>query len=183
MELCKANTERDTIRNSRILDYDAKIESLQRQLAEKTAQLDEIHNEQKRRKCLQLDLNPDIIREKFLHIPPCDLKRGQEGVARFLASNILTNSDGEVLYRCVDHHRQKFIYYDTTGKRCVDYNSEELIRNLKIFDNLKESSKKLYDTEDTDSFIQWGDLVIDLMNIKDTTSNQTFRRNLIISLY
>ena len=182
MALCRSNVERDTIRNTRMLEYEAKIESLQRQLADKTAQLDEILDERKTRKFLQLDLNPEAIREKFLEISTEDLKKGQEGIARFLVSNILTNSSGEILYKCVDQHRQKFIYYNTYGKRCVDYGAENLIYNLKIFDDLTESSKKLCNMDDTDLFLEWASLIIDLTNIKKRKFNQDFRRNLTILL-
>lgn len=183
MELCKSNTQRDEIRNTRIIDYEAKINYLERQLADKTSQLNELLEEQKARKQVLLDISPELIKEKFRGIPDEDLKQGQEGVARFIANNILTNTDGEVMYKCVDRHRQKFIYYDTTGKRCVDYNAEYLINNLFAIDELKEHSKRLYDMDDTDSFLEWTSLVIDLLNIRKQKSNQTFRRHLIISLF
>jgi hypothetical protein len=183
MELCKSNTQRDEIRNTRIIDYEAKINYLERQLADKTSQLNELLEEQKARKQVLLDISPELIKEKFRGIPDEDLKQGQEGVARFIANNILTNADGEVMYKCVDRHRQKFIYYDTAGKRCVDYNAEYLINNLSAIDDLKEYSKRLYDMDDTDSFLEWTSLVIDLLNIRKQKTNQTFRRHLIISLF
>ena len=183
MVLCKSNTERDEIRNTRIIDYEAKIKALERQLVDKTSQLNELLEEQKARKQAVLDISPELIKEKFRSIPDDDLKQGQEGVARFIANNILTNTDGEVMYKCVDRHRQKFIYYDTAGKRCVDYNAEYLIHNLLALDGLKEHAKRLYNIDDADSFDEWANLIINLMNIRKQKFNQTFRRHLIISLF
>jgi len=68
------------------------------------------------------------------------------------------------------------------GKRCTDYNAQHIIHNLKIFNDVIESSKKLYDMNDTDSFLEWADLTIDLTNIKNLKFNQNFRRNLVILL-
>lgn len=99
--LCKSNTDRKEIMNTRIIEYETKIESLERQLKEKTDHLNILIKKHDSHKSLNLD--PNIIREKIssqLNIK--DIQNGQKGIARFIIKNILKDESGNLLYRCVD---------------------------------------------------------------------------------
>ena len=178
MAICKANTDRKEITNSRLVEYELKIESLERQLTEKTDQLTSMVEKQKTRK--QLNLDPVIIREKIrTHLHIGDIQNGQKGVARFFVKNILKDESGNLLYRCVDISRNKFVYYDVAGNRCVDYRAQVLINCLvtsNFFHDMREISKKFYNIDNTDEFIQWYDLIDSVSDIRTFEKNKEFRR-------
>jgi len=183
MATCSENSQKKAVCNSIIASYEAKIESLERQLKDKTDKLDKIDGDQQIREKLKLDLNADIIRQKFHSITDHDIRKGQEGVARFVISNILKDSLGNLLYKCVDRNRQKFVYYDTDGNRCIDYKARELIHHLKVskvLSVLEHSSKGMYNMDNLDEFICWSELMIKLLGIRNNKSNQDFRRQLVI---
>lgn len=183
MAICLENSERKAVCNSIIASYETKIESLERQLKDKTDKLDKIDEDQKKRDKLKLDLNADTIQQKFSKIKDDDIRKGQEGIARFIVSNILKDADGNLLYKCSDKHRQKFVYYDIDGNRCIDYKARELIYYLKIskvFQLLENLSKKIYNMEDLDEFMCWSDLMIKFIDIRNNKKNKDFRRQLTL---
>lgn len=180
---CKANTDRKEITNTIIEEYKARIESLEKQLKEKTEQLDAILEHKKSLK--PLDLDPEIIKEKFItKIDDEHIKQGQKGIAQFIVSNILTDSSGNILYKCTDKHRQKFVYYDMNGVKRTDYRLETIIEYMNlsgIFKLMYHHAKNLYsDIEDLDELTNMSNLILDLVNIKNPEFNQDFRRSIII---
>ena len=184
---CKANTDKKDITNTIIEEYKARIEYLEKQLKSKTEQLDTMIEEKKMMK--PLDLDPEIIRERFVDkIDDEDIKQGQKGIAHFVVSNILTDGSGNVLYKCADKHRQKFVYYDMNGVKRCDHRLEILINYLRladIFQHMYLRVKNLYDLDETntdDEFSDMTNLMMDLVNIKNPEFNQDFRRTIILLL-
>ena len=176
--LCKLNTNKKELISTKLLEYEVKIESLERRLKEKTEQLDLIIKNQTIHK--PLILTPDIIREKISSkLDIKDIQGGQKGIARFIIKNILKDESGDLLYRCVDISRNKFVYYDVNGNRCVDYRAQVLINCMilsKFFDDMLDISKKFYNIDDTDQFIQWYNLLNAVSDIRKFERNKEFRR-------
>lgn len=186
IDTCKANTDRKELTNAVIAEYKLKIESLEKQLKSKTDQLNAI---EERKKCIKpLDFNPEAIRKKFIaNIDYEYIKQGQRGIARFIVTNILCDESGDILYRCTDKDRQKFVYYDTDGKRKYDYKAETLIHNLqlsKIFHHIYQRVKQFYNLPeediDIDKLTDMTDLMLDLANIQNPEFNQDFRRTILM---
>lgn len=81
-------------------------------------------------KCvLTLDI-PDVekIIEENLDIDT--VFEGQQGLVKFTLDHILTNKDGNLVYRCTDSARKIFRYTDPNGKEIKDVGANKLINTI-----------------------------------------------------
>lgn len=186
--ICKATPNRQEVINSKLAEYEIKIESLERALKDKTEQLnartEQLNTLLKKQESIKpLKLDPVIIREKLSRIDIKDIKNGQEGIAEFIVKNILTSDDGTLLYRCIDISRSKFVYYDVEGNQRFDYKTQVLVNCLslsKFFVDIYNISKKFYDESNMEDFVYWHKLLKSLSDIRNFERNKKFRRHIMM---
>ena len=76
---------------------------------------------------------------------------GQAGLAKFVVDYILTDQDGNIIYRCVDPSRQMFEFIDEKGEKVRDAKAEKLIQSLLKGDVIRlglEEAAKGWNTDD-----------------------------------
>lgn len=76
---------------------------------------------------------------------------GQAGLAKFVVDYMLTDEDGNVIYRCVDPSRQMFEFIDEKGEKVRDAKAEKLIQSLLKGDVIRlglEEAAKGWNTDD-----------------------------------
>jgi hypothetical protein len=76
---------------------------------------------------------------------------GQAGLATFVVDNILKDSTGKLIYRCVDPSRQMFEFVDEKGEIVRDMRAEKLTQSLLKGDVIKlglEAAAVGWNTED-----------------------------------
>jgi uncharacterized coiled-coil protein SlyX len=76
---------------------------------------------------------------------------GQAGLAKFVVDYILTDEDGNIIYRCVDPSRQTFEFIDEKGEKVRDVKAEKLIQSLLKGDVIRlglEEAAKGWNTDD-----------------------------------
>jgi D-lyxose ketol-isomerase len=76
---------------------------------------------------------------------------GQAGLAKFVFDYMLTDEDGNVIYRCVDPSRQTFEFIDEKGEKVRDVKAEKLIQSLLKGDVIRyglEEAAKGWNTDD-----------------------------------
>jgi hypothetical protein len=76
---------------------------------------------------------------------------GQAGLAKFVFDYMLTDEDGNIIYRCVDPSRQMFEFFDEKGEKVRDVKAEKLIQSLLKGDVIRlglEEAAKGWNTDD-----------------------------------
>ena len=76
---------------------------------------------------------------------------GQAGLATFVVEKMLTDSDGKLMYYCVDPSRQMFEFTGENGEKIRDLKAEKLIQSLLKGDVIRtglEEAAKGWNTED-----------------------------------
>jgi len=76
---------------------------------------------------------------------------GQAGLATFVVEKILTDSDGKLMYYCVDPSRQMFEFTGENGEKIRDLKAEKLIQSLLKGDVIRtglEEAAKGWNTDD-----------------------------------
>ena len=95
-------------------------------------------------------LNTNITVNNFLNLSQEHMKKvlserlnynvvygGQAGLATFVFDNILKDSTGKLIYRCVDASRQMFEFVDENGETVRDMKAEKLTQSLLKGDVIK----------------------------------------------
>ena len=76
---------------------------------------------------------------------------GQAGLATLVVEKILTDSDGKLMYYCVDPSRQMFEFTGQNGEKVRDLKAEKLIQSLLKGDVIRtglEEAAKGWNTDD-----------------------------------
>lgn len=117
-------------RDQRILELEAKIDQLNGKFQEIASQPRSVTNNRSKttinnNNTLNLNDN-DHIKRTLMMMKPEDLAGGQVTLARFVASNMLTNENGQSVYKCVDTARQNFAFVNEHGNPDKDVKCTKL---------------------------------------------------------